>query len=220
MELATMTWQLEALFLIVGEIVFYLILFIIIAAVILAILISISFKTGYFPFPNLFILAIIALEAPIRAIFRLVGTEDAVVDLVCIDLINLINLKPYKAIPIAKKAIFLPQCLRSIECPAKLSPEGIQCIACGRCKLKDAKEEAERLGYKVFIVPGSSFIRRMIAKYKPSAILGVGCVEEVRDGLDMCHKHKIPAQGIVLDEAGCIATKLNWEKFYKKLREN
>ncbi|MEM2924290.1 MAG: DUF116 domain-containing protein [Methanocellales archaeon] len=208
------------MFPIIGEVVFYSILIIIVAAVILAMLISISFKTGYFPFPNLFILAIIALEAPIRAIFRLVGTDDAIVDYVCIDIINLINLKPYRVIPRNKKAIFLPQCLRSIECPAKLSPEGIQCIGCGKCKIKDAKEEAEKLGYRVFIVPGSSFIKRMISKYKPSAILGVGCVEEVRDGLDMCNKYKIPAQGIVLDEAGCIATKLNWEKFYKMLREN
>lgn len=215
-----MTLQLEPLFLIIGELVFYLAIFIIIAAAILAILISISFKTGYFPFPNLFVLAIIALEAPIRAMFRFAGAEDAVVDLVCIDLINLVNLKSYRAVSKEKKAIFLPQCLRSIECPADLNSEGIQCISCGKCRIKEAKEEAERLGYRVFVVPGSSFIKRMIAKYRPSAILGVGCVEEIRNGLDMCQKYKIPAQGIVLDEAGCITTKVNWDRFYRVMREN
>ncbi len=211
--------SLSPMFSVIGELVFYLIIFIIIAAGIMAILISISFKTGYFPFPDLFVLAIIALEAPIRALYRFAGQEDAIVDLVCIKLINLVNLKSYRAVQRDRKAIFLPQCLRALDCPADLSAEGIQCIQCGKCKIKEAKEEAERLGFRVFIVPGSSFIKRMIAKYKPGAILGVGCVEEVRNGLDMCQKYRIPAQGIVLDEAGCITTSLNWDRFYEKVRE-
>lgn len=211
--------SLKPLFSIIGELVFYLIIFVIIAAAVMAILISISFKTGYFPFPNLFVLAIIALEAPIRALYRFAGQEDSIVDLVCIKLINLVNLKSYRSVSRDKKAIFLPQCLRAIDCPAELGSEGIQCVQCGKCKIKDAKAEAKRLGYIVFVVPGSSFIKRMIAKYKPGAILGVGCIEEIRNGLDMCQKYKIPAQGIVLDEAGCITTTVNWDRFYELMRE-
>ena len=68
--------------------------------------------------------------------------------------------------------IFMPQCVRSTECPAKLTPEGIKCVNCGRCSVGEAKKYAEGLGYRFFIVPGSSFIKRIIKKYRPQSHSG------------------------------------------------
>ena len=59
----------------------------------------------------------------------------------------------------------------------------------------EAKKYAEGMGYRFFIVPGSSFIKRIIKKYRPGAIVGVGCHMEIKEGLDLCHSHAIPAQG-------------------------
>ena len=64
----------------------------------------------------------------------------------------------------------MPQCLRSVQCPAKLTPEGIMCIDCGRCGIGEAKRYAEGMGYKFFVVPGSSFIKRIIKKYRPGPL--------------------------------------------------
>jgi len=69
----------------------------------------------------------------------------------------------------------------------------------------------------VFVVPGSSFIRRMIRKYKPGGILGVGCMNEVKDGLDMCRSAGLPSVGITLSRAGCVSTILDWDHFYEML---
>jgi hypothetical protein len=69
-----------------------------------------------------------------------------------------------------------------------------------------------------FVVPGSSFIMRMMKKYHPSAIIGVGCLCEIKEGLDMMHKYKIPAVGVVLDRSGCVSTVLNWEKLFEVMQ--
>jgi hypothetical protein len=67
----------------------------------------------------------------------------------------------------------------------------------------------------VFIVPGSSFVKRLVRKHKPTAILGVGCMAEVKAGLEMCEKLNLCGVGIVLQKAGCFSTILDWDKFYE-----
>lgn len=194
-----------------------LLIIIFISAIIVAIavlLLIYSLKTGKILFPDQLILGILFFEGPIKAVMRLFGVDDVLVDKLSIDLQNRAMRPTFIRIPYEKRAIFIPQCLRSIECPARLSPDGIKCKDCGLCEITKAKHAAEKLGYLFFVVPGSSFIVRMIKKSHPQAIIGVGCLGEIKEGLDLMHKHKIPALGIVLDRAGCVATILDWDKFY------
>lgn len=186
-----------------------------IISLIILLLLVYSIKTGKILFPNLIINGIIFFESPIKSIARLIGLDDARIDVFCITLKNRTMLNVFRKIPFNKRAIFLPQCLRSITCPATLSPEGIMCRNCGACGIARAKKEAEKLGYSFFVVPGSSFIVRMMKKYKPRAIIGVGCLCEIKEGLDMMHKYKMTAIGVVLETSGCVATTIDWEKFYE-----
>jgi uncharacterized protein len=185
---------------------------------IITMLIAYSFKTGNILFPNQVILGIMFFEGPIKAIMRLFGVDDAVIDRVSIDLQNRTMRASFSKIPFESRAIFIPQCLRSVECPARLSPEGIKCKDCGQCEITTAKKAAEKLGYMFFVVPGSSFIVRMIKKYRPKAIIGVGCLCEVTEGLDLMHKNKIPAVGVVLERSGCVSTVLDWNKLYEVMQ--
>jgi hypothetical protein len=171
-----------------------------------------QFKTGNFLFPNLLVAGIDFFESPIRVVLRAFKIEDMRMDRIAIRLKNQAMYKSFKQVPFNKRAIFFPQCLRSITCPAALSPEGIKCRDCGACGISRAQKEAKKLGYMVFVVPGSSFIMRMIQKYRPEAIIGVGCMCEVRDGLDMMHRYRIPAIGVMLDRSGCVSTELNWDR--------
>ncbi|MDI6888110.1 MAG: DUF116 domain-containing protein [Methanocellales archaeon] len=205
--------MLESFYPIIGQIVVYLFAILLVATVVIAILIAHSFKTGFFPFPNLMLSGILVLEGFVKAFFRLLNVDDSIADNVIVQLKNKISLKQFENLPFDKKAIFLPQCLRSTNCPAKLSPEGIQCINCGQCDIGGTKKILEEMGYMVFIVPGSSFIKRMIKEYKPEAILGVGCIPEVKGGLELCHRFGVPAIGILLDRDGCVSTTLNWDTF-------
>ena len=64
----------------------------------------------------------------------------------------------------------------------------------------------EQIGYRIFIVPGSSFIKRMVKKYKPKAIMGVGCLAEVKEGIDMADKMGLVVMGVVTLKEGCVET--------------
>ena len=108
-----------------------------------------------------------------------------------------------------QRAVFLLNA-RSAQCPANLTPEGLKCRNCGRCAVGENTAWLEGLGYRVFIVPGSTFIKRMVKKYHPQAIIGVGCLTEVKDGIDMCDKIGITPMGVVNLKDGCVETIADW----------
>jgi hypothetical protein len=200
---------------ILGSLLLLLLILSIIIVVIATLLLIYTIKTGKVLFPNLLVLGIMFFEGSIKAVVRLFGFDDANIDRISIDMKNRAMWATFSKIPFEKRAVFIPQCLRSVDCPARLSPEGIKCKDCGLCDITRAKKEAERLGYMLFVVPGSSFIVRMIRKYRPEGIIGVGCLCEVKEGLDLMHKNKIPAVGVVLDKSGCVSTVLDWDKLFE-----
>ena len=65
----------------------------------------------------------------------------------------------------------------------------------------------------------SGVIKRMIKKYRPGAIVGVGCIMEIKEGVDLCHRYDIPAIGVPLLTSGCISTELEWERFYETISD-
>ena len=210
-----MPFEIESLFAIIGKAVVYFAIFLFIIALLGSFLIGYSFKTERFIFPGFMLFSITLLETVVKALFRLVGMDDSMVDDVGVALKNKVSLRKFRDTPVNKRVIFFPQCLRASTCPSKLSPEGMQCVNCGSCEIGTAKKSAEKLGYKVFIVPGSSFIRRLVRKHKPNAILGVGCMTEIKAGLEMCEKMNLFGVGLVLEKAGCVSTVLDWDKFYE-----
>jgi hypothetical protein len=157
----------------------------------------------------------VLLEGLSKAMFRLFGLEDREVQTFFIQLQNVMNRKAFAAIPIESRAIFLPQCLRSSHCPAHLTPEGLKCRSCGSCNIGHIRNLLEQLGYRLFIVPGSSFIKRMVRQYHPKAIIGVGCLSEVKEGLEMADKMGLIAMGVVTLKEGCVETILNWDDLFE-----
>jgi len=211
---------LDRLFYLVGEAVVVLAVIVLALSILVALLILYSFKTGNFFAARIMLLGITLLESVIKPILWVARADDAMVDDVGVRLRNYINRQEFLKTSFERRFIFMPQCVRSTECPAKLTPEGIKCVNCGRCRVGEAKEYAEGMGYRFFIVPGSSFIKRIIKKYRPQAIVGVGCSMEIKEGLDLCHNYAIPAQGVPLSKAGCVATTLDWEQFYETITDN
>ena len=210
---------LNQLFYLIGQAVVLLAAAVLIISILVALLILYSFKTGNFFAARYMLLGIMLLEDVIKSLFWVARADDSIMNDVGVRLRNYINTKKFLNTPYEKRFIFIPQCLRSVQCPAKLTPEGIMCVNCGRCGIGEAKKYAEGMGYKLFIVPGSSFIKRIIKKYRPGAIVGVGCHMEIKEGLDLCHSHGIPARGVPLSTSGCVATSIDWEAFYEAIAE-
>jgi len=195
----------------IGEITLLFILGSIVFAILMVTLALISIKRGKIYFPSLIKAGVVLVEGLMKALFRLFGLEDRQVNSFFIELHNSMNKRAFEAVPVSDRAIFLPQCLRSSKCPAHLTPEGLKCKCCGLCMIGYWLPILEKMGYRVFSVPGSSFIKRMVRKYRPKAIIGVGCMGEVKEGLEMSDKLGLISMGVVTLKEGCVETYLDWE---------
>lgn len=204
----------EPLMITIGEITLIIIFGAIIVSLVLVIISLYSIKRKRLYFPKLIKSGLVFLEGLMKGFFRLLGLEDREMLSFFIKLHNSLNTSEFERIPVAERAIFLPQCLRSSKCPAHLTPEGLKCQACGQCTLGEARLLLEKMGYKIFIVPGSSFIKRMTKKYHPTAIIGVGCLTEVKEGIDMADKMGLVVMGVVTLKEGCVETLVNWSDIY------
>lgn len=106
--------------------------------------------------------------------------------------------KAFVSAPFHRRVLFLPFCLRPLDCPADVDPEvGLCCSGgCPDCEIGKIREEALALGYKaVYVVPSSrmmrgrglmpsdEFIKAMLKKHRPQAALGVVCAWHVRNRL-------------------------------------
>ena len=77
------------------------------------------------------------------------------------------------------------------------------------------KKKSEPLGYKLYIVPGSSFVKKIVMENKFQAVLGVACHEDLNQVMmllsDFC------PQGVLLEKTGCFETKVNVKKVFEKI---
>lgn len=199
---------------IIGEITIIVLASLFLLAVVLVTISLYSIRRGRMVFPVFLKAGFTAVEGLSKAIFRLFGLEDREMQAFFIQLHNSLSLKVFEAVPVQERAVFLPQCLRSATCPADLTPEGLRCVRCGQCTVANALKTMELLGYRLFIVPGSSFIKRMVKKYHPKAIIGIGCLSEVKEGIDMADKMGLVAIGVVTQKEGCVETAVNWEDVF------
>lgn len=195
-----------------GEATVLVAVFLVAMAIILLAIALVSVRNGHLYLPRIMKPWFFLLEGLVKAICRFFGLDDRDLISFSIKLQNSMNKKSFEGVPVEKRAIFLPQCLRSARCPANLTPEGIWCQGCGLCTTGEAIQELLRMGYRVFIVPGSSFIKRMVKKYRPEGIIGVGCTLEVKEGLDLCDQLSIPGMGVVTLKDGCVETCVNWNE--------
>jgi hypothetical protein len=213
MNLDVISWN--DLMILIGEAAVIIALGALLTSFVLVIISLYSIRTGRLYFPTLIRSGLVFLEGLMKAFFRLLGLEEREMLSFFIKLHNAMNTAEFERIPVSERAVFLPQCLRSSKCPAHLTPEGLKCRNCGQCTVGEARIILEKMGYRIFIVPGSSFIKRMVRKYHPRAIIGVGCLSEVKEGIDMADKMGLVAMGVVTLKEGCVETLVNWEDLYE-----
>lgn len=133
------------------------------------------------------------------------GVDEKELFQLYVDTKNKASKSEFAATPYTERILFLPQCLRSKDCPAELTELGYVCQGCGRCGIEGVIREAKRLGYKdVFILPGGSVVEKILVKEKPTACLGVACLKELMLGSFACEKFGVAAQGVPLLRDGCV----------------
>jgi len=213
MALDFLTW--DYLMYLIGELTVIIIVGSIVISFILVMISLYSIKQKRLYFPQLIKSGLVFLEGLMKAMFRFLGLEDREMLSFFIKLQNTMNADGFSRIPANERSVFIPQCMRSSKCPAHLTPEGLKCKNCGQCEVGQNRLLLEKMGYRVFIVPGSSFIKRMVKKYRPRAIIGIGCLAEVKEGIDMADKMGLAVMGVVTLKEGCVETLVSWPDVYE-----
>lgn len=199
------------IFTVLGIILLLAVVIWLVITLIVAILTVVSIKKKKMYFPKILRSYLTVMEGVVRVFCQILGVDSRQLMSFLIHIDNEMNTKAFSQVPVEKRVVFLPHCLRSSECPARLTPDGIKCISCGKCQLGAVIPVLEGAGYRTFIIPGSTFIKRMVKKYKPEAMIGVGCMVEVKEGLEMGRKISLSTMGVVNETDGCVETTMDTE---------
>ena len=132
-------------------------------------------------------------------------------------LFNRLHLPAFRAVPVERRALFLPHCLQDRRrCAAEEFPMFTRCVGCGACKIAPLLDLARSFGYRpdlTFVVGGGSVIPGIIAKNDVEAVLGLACFSELASYLEYYRHggHLLPSQMILLTRWGCRNTDFDLE---------
>ena len=198
-----------------GQLVVSIAVLIVILFVIVLILGLFIARKNQIKFPRFVLFVVDLLYSPFKTIARLLKLDEHLIDDIAIKVRDEINKEKFRKIPAEKTLIFLPHCLRHRDCPATLQKEGLNCTECGLCSIGVIKKKADPMGYKLYIVPGSSFVKKIVMENKFKAVIGVACHEDLNQMM-MLLSDFYP-QGVLLERTGCFETKVNVKKVFEKI---
>jgi hypothetical protein len=124
-----------------------------------------------------------------------------------------------------KRAILLPHCSRKYmdnRCQARFNPT-IPSYSCGMCSddclVNQATKMAEKNGYKVFVLAGSSCVPQILKRDGYEGVIGIACSHELKMGGDYLQHLGLTGQAIPLTKNGCANTKFSLETLRKLLTQ-
>ena len=206
---------LDTVFMIIGQLVIIILIIFIILFIVVLVLSLLIVRKNKIKFPRFLLYIVDLLYSPFKTIADFLNLDENLIDNIAIKVRDDINKERFKQIPAERTLIFLPHCLRHHNCPATLQKEGLNCSECGLCSIGVIKKKSNELGYKLYIVPGSSFVKKIVKENKFKAVLGVACHEDLNQMMmllsDFC------PQGVLLEKTGCYETKVNVKKVFEKM---
>lgn len=171
---------------------------------------------GAIPLPHLMLLCLKLFYSPLRSLLGLF-CDPLVVDATLISTVNVLMENKFNTAG-SRRMIFLPQCLRAPECKAKLDSRfGYVCGQCGACVISRISEAAKRCNYQVFVVPGDSFVKRIVKNDRPDAVIGVACLEELSMAMLAGVRLQVTCVGVPLSRSGCFCTDVNVNEVLLKM---
>ncbi len=172
-----------------------------------------------FILPKVLLFTVDTFYLQIKRLANNFGLGEKIIDQVGIDIRNHLFREEFAKISPQDKILVLPQCIRDLNCPARLDPaSGIKCRECGKCVIKELKEEADRLGYRLYVVPGGRFVERIVKAVRPKAALGVACHKDLNLAMHEISRANIIVQGVPLMRDGCMNTAVDLKELLRLMR--
>ncbi|MDR2624555.1 MAG: DUF116 domain-containing protein [Methanobrevibacter sp.] len=166
-------------------------------------------------FPKLVLFALDFLYSPLKNLSKALGFDDIMVDHIGVEIRNQVNEKKFEDVDNKKKILVFPHCLRDPSCEATLNETGLVCSDCGKCAIGVIKPKAEEIGYKVFIIPGSTFVNKIVKENDFDSVLGIACYEDLNKS--MMKLSNFNPQGVLLSRTGCFKTAVDVKTVLSKI---
>lgn len=113
----------------------------------------------------------------------------------------------YEAVPLHRRLLLLPKCLRDpVACRGTFDSVGLNCAGCGACVIGDLVAKAQTLGYSVIVAEGTSSVIMKVLEGEADAILGVACLDSLDESFEPIADLGVPNQAIPLLRDGCERT--------------
>ena len=169
-------------------------------------LLAIYRRTERVRWPRLSAFAASLLHSPLCKLLRFFGKPTRVLDLFLIEAANAVMAERFaRAGPV--RVVVAPQCLRAGDCKAPLHPEnGYQCLGCGRCTFAELARAAGETGFRLFIVPGDRFAKRIGKRLAVDAAVAVACPSDLSQALAVGMRMGVATAGVPLLRDGCFET--------------
>ncbi len=118
----------------------------------------------------------------------------------------------------AKKIlVLLPHCIQNSKCDVRLTFDVFKCKRCGKCKIKDLIELAEKYGVAISVATGGTIARKVVKEVRPDAIVAVACERDLSSGV--VDTYPLPVIGITNERPNgpCIDTTVDLQKVEKAI---
>ncbi len=200
---------------IIGEIVFVLILASIVLTVIALIVSRMSLNRNVW-LAGSFAEILDFFYLPIKYLFYKFS-DPKILDKWMVSLKNIAHKNDFQKTK--KRIILAPHCMRSMDCPAHSTKEGIQCISCGKCIYERLSKDAQKYGYKLYIITGSSFVKHILRDDTIEGALLIACDYELIKVMQALKGTKIVTYGISMLNDGCYNTEVDYEKVIRAFED-
>ena len=114
-----------------------------------------------------------------------------------------------------KRVLLLPHCSRKFmdkRCKATFDPK-IPSYFCNHCSpdclISKATNLAKEKGHDVFVISGSSCIKKILGKNRYDGVIGVACCEEIIMSKKYLKSLNLKGQALPLTKNGCANTSFN-----------
>lgn len=79
--------------------------------------------------------------------------------------------------------ILLPHCIQNSDCPHKITININNCKNCGKCRIGELKELAQKYGADIKVATGGTLARKFIKDARPRGIVAVACERDLSLGI-------------------------------------
>lgn len=79
--------------------------------------------------------------------------------------------------------LLMPHRLQNADCPVKITYRVENCKRCGKCRIKDLLELAEKYDVSLAVATGGTIARKIVIERRPDLIIAVACERDLTSGI-------------------------------------